>query len=81
MTNKSGGDIFQGNQGMQGNVSMQDLNSVAAAGAGVQDAFGGEAFSTAFGNQNVNQNQNQSNSAASGSGGGDNIHSDTNVNA
>ena len=80
MTDKSGGDIYQGNQGLQGNVSMQDLNSVAAGGAGVQDAFGGLAAATGMANQNVNQNQNQSNSAASGSGGGDNIHADTNIN-
>ena len=79
MTDKSGGDIFQGNTGMQGNMSTQSLNSVAAGGAGVQDAFGGLATSMGAANQNVNQNQNQNNSAASGFGGADNISGDTNV--
>ena len=71
MTDKSGGDIYQGNAAMQGNVSMQDLNSVAAGGAGVQDAFGGLAAATGAANQNVDQDQTQTNSASSGHGGGE----------
>ena len=80
MADKSGGDVFQANQGAQGNISAQDMNSVAAAGAGVLESIGGAAFSDAFGTQTVNQNQNQSNSASTGHGGNDNIHADTNIN-
>lgn len=79
MADKSGGDVFQGNQGMQGNLSAQDMNSVAAAGAGVLESMGGSAMSAAFGSQSVTQNQNQSNSASTGDGGSDNVHADTNV--
>ncbi|HBR97837.1 MAG TPA: hypothetical protein DD979_10730 [Gammaproteobacteria bacterium] len=81
MSDKSGGDIFQANQAAQGNASIQGLNSVAAAGAGVQEALGG--LATAFGTatQNVAQNQTQGNVAASGSGGHDNVHADTNISA
>ena len=79
MVDKSGGDVFQGNQGMQGNLSAQDMNSVAAGGAGVLEGMGGAAFSDAFGTQSVTQNQNQSNSANTGSGGSDNVHADTTV--
>ena len=80
MADKSGGDAFQANQGMQGNLSAQDMNSVAAGGAGVLEGMGGSAFSEAFGAQTVTQNQNQSNSASTGGGGSDNVHADTNVN-
>lgn len=79
MADKSGGDVFQGNQGMQGNLSAQDMNSVSAAGAGVLEGMGGSSFSEAFGAQNVTQNQNQSNSANTGDGGSDNVHADTTV--
>ena len=79
MADKSGGDVIQGNQGMQGNLSAQDMNSVGAGGAGVLEGFGGSAFSDAFGTQNITQNQNQSNSANTGNGGSDNVHADTNV--
>lgn len=80
MADKSGGDVFQGNAGMQGNLSTQGLNSVAAAGAGVLESMGGSAMSAAMGTQNVTQNQNQSNSASTGDGGSDNVHADTNIN-
>ncbi len=80
MADKSGGDVYQGNAGLQGNASLQDINSVAAGGAGVLESMGGLATSAAFGDQTVTQNQNQSNSASTGHGGNDNIHADTNVN-
>ena len=80
MADKSGGDVFQANQGAQGNASLQDINSVAAAGAGVLESMGGAAFSDAFGTQTVTQNQNQSNTANTGHGGDDNVHADTNIN-
>ncbi len=81
MADKSGGDVFQANQGAQGNISAQDLNSVAAAGAGVLESFGGAAASMGIGAQQVNQNQNQANAANTGNGGNDNIQADTNINA
>ena len=80
MADKSGGDALQANQGMQGNLSTQGLNSIGSAGAGVLESMGGSAFSEAFGAQTVTQNQNQSNSASTGDGGSDNVHADTNVN-
>ncbi len=80
MADKSGGDTFQGNQGMQGNLSAQDMNAVGAAGAGILEGMGGSAFADAFGTQNVTQNQNQSNSANSGDGGDDNISANTTIN-
>ena len=79
MANKSGGDAIQGNAGMQGNLSAQDMNSVSAAGAGVLKSMGGSSFSSAFGSQNVAQTQTQSNSASTGDGGSDNVHADTNI--
>ena len=79
MSDKSGGDVFQGNTGMQGNLSTQGLNSIAAAGAGVLEGIGGSAMSSAMGTQTVSQNQNQSNSANTGSGGSDNVHADSNI--
>ena len=80
MADKSGGDVLQANQGAQGNISAQDINSVAAAGAGVLDSFGGSAISSALGTQAVNQNQTQTNTANTGAGGDDNVHADTNIN-
>ncbi len=79
MANKSGGDAIQGNAGMQGNLSAQDMNSVSVAGAGVLEGMGGSSFSDAFGSQNVTQTQTQSNSASTGDGGSDNVHADTNI--
>ncbi len=79
MTDKSGGDVYQGNAGLQGNLSSQDLNSVAAAGAGVLESIGGSAASLGAATQNVTQNQNQSNAANTGSGGDDNINANTNI--
>ncbi len=80
MSDKSGGDVIQGNAAMQGNLSAQGTNSVAAAGTGILEGMGGSSFSSAFGSQNVTQNQNQNNSASTGDGGSDNVHADTNVN-
>ncbi len=65
---------------MQGILSAQDMNSVSAAGAGVLEGMGGDAFSAAFGSQNVTQNQNHSNSANTGNSGSDNVQADTDVN-
>ena len=80
MTDKSGGDIAQANAGAQGNVTDQDLNSVAAGGAGVQDALGGSAASMGAANQAVQQAQYQANQAVSGFGGSDNINANTTIN-
>ncbi len=80
MTDKSGGDVYQGNAGLQGNLSTQGLNSVAAGGAGVLESLGGAAASMGAASQAVTQNQNQSNAASTGNGGNDNIHADTNIN-
>ncbi len=80
MADKSGGDAIQGNVGMQGNLSAQDMNAVGAAGAGILEGMGGSAYADAFGTQTVTQNQNQSNTANTGDGGDDNVHADTNVN-
>ncbi|MDO6461707.1 hypothetical protein Q4485_13435 [Granulosicoccaceae sp. 1_MG-2023] len=81
MADKSGGDIYQGNTGMQGNMSAQSLNSIAGAGAGAVDAFGGMADAMGMATQNVVQNQTQGNIAASGAGGSDNVQADTTINA
>ncbi len=80
MSDKSGGDAFQSNAGMQGNLSTQGLNSITAAGAGALEGIGGSAMSGTMGTQTVSQNQNQSNSASTGDGGADNVHADTNIN-
>ncbi len=80
MTDKSGGDAIQANQGAQGSVGAQDLNSVAAAGAGIVDGMGGSAASMGAANQAVQQAQSQANMAATGAGGNDNISADTNIN-
>ncbi|MCB1754271.1 MAG: hypothetical protein KDJ38_02035 [Gammaproteobacteria bacterium] len=79
MSDKSGGDVFQGNAAMQGNASLQGLTSAGIGGAGIVDGIGGAGLSAAMGTQNVNQNQSQSNSASSGDGGSDNVHADTNL--
>ncbi|MDO6462464.1 hypothetical protein Q4485_17265 [Granulosicoccaceae sp. 1_MG-2023] len=76
MSDKSGGDIMQGNSAMQGNVSAQDLNGIAAAGVGAVGGIGGSAVSGAFGSLGVAQSQSQGNVAASGQGGSDNISAD-----
>jgi hypothetical protein len=80
MTDKSGGDAAQANLGQQGNVSAQDLNSVAAAGAGILDGMGGAASSMGTASQAVQQAQMQGNAASTGHGGNDNISADTNIN-
>ncbi len=80
MTDKSGGDVVQGNAGSQGSLSAQDLNSVAAAGAGILEGFGGSAASMGAAQQAVNQAQQQGNIGAGGSGGNDNISADTTIN-
>lgn len=41
MADKSGGDIAQMNAGLQGNASMQEINSIAAAGVGAVGGIGG----------------------------------------
>ncbi len=80
MTDKSGGDVYQANQGAQGNVSAQDLNSVATAGAGIVGGFGGSANAVGAAQQAVQQAQSQGNIAATGNGGNDNISADTTIN-
>ncbi len=80
MTDKSGGDVLQANQGAQANLSAQDLNSVGAAGAGVLESFGGSAASMGAANQAVQQAQGQANQAYTGDGGDDNINANTTIN-
>ncbi len=80
MTDKSGGDVLQANQGSQGSLSAQDLNSVAVAGAGILEGVGGSAASMGAAQQAVNQAQAQGNIAATGVGGDDNINANTNIN-
>lgn len=80
MVDKSGGDALQANQGAQGNLSSQDLNSVAAAGAGILEGMGGDAASMGAAQQAIQQAQTQGNIAATGSGGDDNINANTNIN-
>ncbi|HBR97377.1 MAG TPA: hypothetical protein DD979_08360 [Gammaproteobacteria bacterium] len=80
MADKSGGDILQSNMGAQGNMSAQDLNSIASGGAGVLESMGGLASSMGTATQMVNQNQSQGNAAVSGSGGDDNINANTTIN-
>ena len=80
MTDKSGGDVLQASQGAQGNASLQDLNSVAAGGAGVLESIGGAAASMGAASQLVDQHQNQANAANTGNGGDDNINANTTIN-
>ena len=80
MTDKSGGDVNQANLGSQGSLSAQDLNSVAAAGAGIVDGMGGSAASMGAANQAIQQAQQQGNIGAGGAGGDDNISADTTIN-
>lgn len=79
MANKSGGDVYQGNAGMQGNLSAQGLNSVSSAGVGAVGGFGGMAASMGMASQDVSQDQTQFNAASAGDGGNDNVHADTNI--
>ncbi|MCB1755665.1 MAG: hypothetical protein KDJ38_09090 [Gammaproteobacteria bacterium] len=80
MTDKSGGDILQSNQGAQGNVSAQDLNSLGLGGAGIVDGIGGAGASMGAASQAVQQAQGQANMAVSGDGGDDNINANTTIN-
>ncbi len=79
MTDKSGGDALQANQGMQGNLSAQDANSIATGGVGAVDGMGGTGMSMGDAMQNVTQDQMQANMASTGGGGGDNVNADTNI--
>ncbi len=81
MADKSGGDAIQVNQGVQGNVSAQDINSIATGGAGAVDAMGGMGASMGEAMQTVQQAQSQGNAAVTGAGGSDNVSGNTNVNA
>ncbi len=80
MTDKSGGDVVQANQGAQANLSAQDLDSVAIAGAGILEGIGGSATSMGVTGQAIQQMQAQGNIASTGSGGDDNVNANTNVN-
>lgn len=51
MTDKSGGDILQGSQGAQGNVSSQDLYALGVGGAGIVDGMGGAGASAGAASQ------------------------------
>lgn len=79
MADKSGGDVAQLNSGLQGNASLQDINSIAAAGVGAVGGMGGSAASMATGSEHVSQSQTQLNGASAGDAGSDNVHADTNV--
>lgn len=80
MTTKSGGDAYQSNQAAQGNANLQDINGVAAGGAGVLESAGGLATADAIGTQETHQNQAQNNMATTGHGGDDNVNANTNFN-
>jgi hypothetical protein len=80
MVDKSGGDANQANMGVQGNVSAQDQNAVAAAGAGILEGMGGSANAMGAAQQAVQQAQQQGNIAATGAGGDDNVSADTTIN-
>ncbi len=80
MVDKSGGDVYQGNAGLQGNASLQELNSVAAGGAGVLESAGGAAASMGAATQAVQQGQAQANQANTGEGGDDNVNANTTIN-
>ncbi len=80
MTDKSGGDALQANQGSQASLNTQDLNSIAAAGVGILEAMGGSANAMGEAQQAVNQAQTQANIAATGDGGDDNINANTTIN-
>ncbi len=80
MTDKSGGDVLQASQGAQGNAGIQDLNSVAAGGAGVLESVGGSAASMGAANSAIQQAQLQANQASTGDGGDDNINANTTIN-
>lgn len=77
---KSGGDIAQANQDMQGNLSGQDLNSVGVGGAGVLEGMGAAGTAAGSATQAIGQSQNQANAAFTGGGGDDNINSNTSIN-
>ncbi|MDO6461734.1 hypothetical protein Q4485_13570 [Granulosicoccaceae sp. 1_MG-2023] len=79
MSDKSGGDILQGNAGMQGNFDAQSLNSIASGGAGAVDAIGGMGMATGTASSTTTQAQTQGNLASSGFGGSDNVHGDTTI--
>ena len=80
MTMKSGGDAYQTNQSAQGNVNLQNINGVAAAGTGVFEGAGGMADAAVNATQGTTQNQAQNNMANTGRGGNDNINANTAIN-
>lgn len=80
MADKSGGDIMQGNAGMQGNLSGQVENVLAPGGAGIVDGVGGAGMAAGMAGQTVTQGQSQGNMGISGDGGTDNTNANTNIN-
>ncbi|MDO6461700.1 hypothetical protein Q4485_13400 [Granulosicoccaceae sp. 1_MG-2023] len=80
MADKSGGDIMQGNTGVQGNAGAQDLNAVGVGGVGAVDGLGGSSSAMGLADQYISQAQNQANMAVSGNGGNDNINANTTIN-
>jgi hypothetical protein len=79
MTDKSGGDVLQGNLASQGNVSGQQVAGVASAGPAILDSVGGGGVLGQFSDQAIQQALAQANIGAGGTGGSDNIHADTNI--
>lgn len=79
-TDKSGGDIMQGNLGGQLNGSFQDVTAAGVGGVGAVDAMGGAGMASATGSQTTTQAQHQGNIGASGAAGDDNLHANTNIN-
>lgn len=80
MANKSGGDVLQANQGGQGSLAGQDLNSVGVGGVGAVDGLGGSGAALGSVDQAIQQAQMQANAATTGDGGTDNINANTTIN-
>ena len=76
-TDKSGGDVTQGNLGAQGNLSGQELKGVANTGPAVVDSAGGSSVLEQAGLQAVSQGLDQANLGFGGFGGSDNIEANT----
>jgi hypothetical protein len=76
-TDKSGGDVTQGNLGSQGNLSGQELKGVANTGPAAVDSIGGASFLDQAALQAVSQSLDQNNIGFGGFGGSDNIEANT----
>ncbi len=80
MPEKSGGDVTQGNTGMQDNAVIQAESVIASAGISSVDGMGESALGAGMASEIINQGQIQGNMAVTGAGGNDNTYADTNVN-